>query len=78
MPIQTPLAVAIYLTMWWIVLFAILPLEVRSLHEETGEARDGFDPGAPIAPRLVKKVLLTTLVTTVVFGIFIVALKFVP
>ncbi len=78
MPIQTPLAVAIFFTIWWIVLFAVLPLDVRSLHEENGELREGFDPGAPVAPRLVKKALLTTLITAIVFAIFIAALKLLP
>ncbi len=52
MPIQTPLAVAIFLTIWWIVLFAVLPLGVRSLHED-GETPEGSDPGAPKAPMLI-------------------------
>jgi predicted secreted protein len=78
MPIQTPLAVAIYLTIWWIVLFAVLPLEVRSLHEEDGAARRGEDPGAPLAPRLLKKALLTTVISTIVFALFLLALKFMP
>jgi len=51
---QTSVAVAVYFTMWWIVLFAILPLGVRSLHEE-GDTPEGSDPGAPVAPMLLKK-----------------------
>jgi predicted secreted protein len=74
MPIQTSIAVAVYFTMWWIVLFAILPLGVRSLHEE-GETPAGSDPGAPMAPMLLKKAALTTVVSAVLFGLFILALK---
>jgi len=74
MPIQTPLAVAIFLTIWWIVLFAILPLGVRSLHED-GETPEGSDPGAPKAPMLIKKGLITTGVSIVVFGIFLLIVK---
>ncbi len=74
MPIQTSVAVAVYFTMWWIVLFAILPLGVRSLHEE-GETPEGSDPGAPMAPMLLKKAVLTTGVSTVLFAAFMVALK---
>ncbi|HEY8579285.1 MAG TPA: DUF1467 family protein [Beijerinckiaceae bacterium] len=66
---STPLAFAIYFTMWWTVLFAILPWGVRSLHEEGG-APAGADPGAPVAPRLALKALWTTAVTTVLFGLF--------
>ncbi len=74
MPIQTSVAVAVYFTMWWIVLFAVLPLGVRSLHEE-GDTPEGSDPGAPMAPMLLKKAVLTTLVSTVLFAAFMVALK---
>lgn len=62
-----PLAIASYFTIWWVVLFAILPFGVRSQHE-TGEVTKGTDPGAPLAPRLVAKALWTTLVATIVFA----------
>jgi predicted secreted protein len=72
MPFPLPLALAIYVTIWWIVLFAVLPLGVRSA-EEAGEDRpDGADPGAPVAPQLLKKAAITTVIAAVVF--FFVAL----
>ena len=74
MPIQTPLAIAIFLTIWWIVLFTVLPLGVRSLHEDD-ETPAGSDPGAPMAPMLVKKALITTGVAIVVFGVFLLIVK---
>jgi predicted secreted protein len=61
------MAIAIYFTIWWIVLFAILPWGVRSQHED-GEVVAGTDPGAPVAPRLLIKAIATTLVTTVIFA----------
>ena len=66
---STPLYMAIFFTMWWTVLFAILPLGVRSQREE-GERRSGTDPGAPVDPQLGRKALLTTLVTAVLFALF--------
>jgi predicted secreted protein len=63
----TPMAIAIYFTMWWIVLFAILPWGVRSQHED-GDVVAGTDPGAPVAPRLVMKAVATTIVTTILFA----------
>ena len=60
-------AVAIYFVVWWIVLFAVLPWGVHSQLEE-GEVAPGTDPGAPIVPHLRRKVVWTTIVTTVVFG----------
>jgi predicted secreted protein len=77
MPFQTPLAIAIYLTMWWIVLFTTLPFGVRSLHEdEMGDAPEGSDPGAPIAPALWKKALATTVVTTILFGVLVLVVNY--
>ena len=71
-----PLAIAIYATIWWIVLVAVLPLGVRAA-EETGEAQsEGSDPGAPIAPQLAKKAGLTTIISAIVFAIVSMAAKF--
>ncbi|MFT4097967.1 MAG: DUF1467 family protein [Rhodoblastus sp.] len=68
LPVPIPMAIAIYLTMWWIVLFAILPLGVRSQHENEEGRLQGTDPGAPIAPKLLMKAGLTTLASAVLFA----------
>jgi predicted secreted protein len=63
-----PLAIATYFTIWWIVLFAVLPFGVRSAAEAgVVELPRGVDPGAPMAPMLVKKAIATTLVAAVIF-----------
>ncbi|KAF0212870.1 MAG: hypothetical protein FD172_807 [Methylocystaceae bacterium] len=41
MPFSLPLAAAIYLTIWWIVLFAVLPLGVRSSEEADEDLPEG-------------------------------------
>jgi predicted secreted protein len=62
-------AVAIYLTIWWTVLFVVLPLGVTS-HAEAGiDHGDGGDPGAPVDPKLKKKFLTTTWISTALFAI---------
>ena len=61
-------ALAIYFVIWWIVLFVTLPFGVRSQHED-GEGAPGTDPGAPIMARMGWKLLWTTLISGVVFGI---------
>jgi predicted secreted protein len=60
-------ALAIYFVIWWIVLFAVLPWGVRSQHE-SGEMTPGTDPGAPVLTNLKRKLVWTTIVSTVVFG----------
>ena len=55
MPFSLPLAAAIYLTIWWIVLFAVLPLGVRSSEEAEEDLPEGADPGAPASPDLSEK-----------------------
>ena len=58
---------AIYFIIWWVVLFAVLPFGVRSQHED-GEMAAGTDPGAPVIPRLGRKLLLTTVVSALIFA----------
>lgn len=57
---------AIYFITWWTVLFAVLPWGVKSQHE-TGDFAAGTDPGAPAVPKLLAKIIWTTIVTTVLF-----------
>ncbi len=62
-----PMAIAIYFTIWWIVLFAILPWGVRS-QQEDGDIVAGTDPGAPVAPRLLIKAAATTVLASIMFA----------
>jgi predicted secreted protein len=63
---------AIYFVLWWVVLFVTLPFGVRSQHE-TGEGAPGTDPGAPIASRMGRKVIWTTLISAVIFALAMLA-----
>jgi predicted secreted protein len=60
-------AVAVFFLIWWVVLFAVLPWGVHSQHE-AGDITPGTDPGAPVLPHLGRKLLLTTVVASVVFA----------
>ena len=62
-----PIGLAIFFTIWWIVLFAVLPFGVRSQHE-IADITPGTDPGAPVAPRLLLKAAITTGITCVLFA----------
>ena len=61
---------AIYLLIWWVVLFAILPFGVRSPAESGEDVAPGHDPGAPVLHQLLAKALWTTVVATAIFGAF--------
>jgi predicted secreted protein len=66
-PFSTPIAIAIFITVWFTVLFAVLPFGVRS-QNEAGDFVTGTDPGAPVAPRLLVKALWTTVISVAVFA----------
>ena len=70
MPIPIPMAIAIYFTTWWIVLFAVLPWGVRS-QDEADSVVPGSDPGAPMLPRLAVKALWTTGLSAVIFALIL-------
>jgi len=70
MPIPVPMAVAVYFTVWWIVLFAVLPWGISS-QDEARDIVPGSDPGAPMLPHLAVKALWTTGISAVVFGVIL-------
>jgi predicted secreted protein len=63
--------IAVYLVIWWVVLFAVLPFGVRR-NEEQGT---GVDPGAPENPRMLVKLLATTAVSAVLWLAFFAAVE---
>jgi predicted secreted protein len=58
---------AIYFVLWWLILFVTLPFGVRSQHEDGGGS-PGTDPGAPVASRMGRKLIWTTLLSAVVYA----------
>ncbi len=60
--------IAIYLVVWALCLFVVLPFGVRS-QKEAGDVVRGSEPGAPTVPALWRKVLITTVVAAVVTGL---------
>jgi predicted secreted protein len=63
----TTTGVAIFFLIWWVVLFAVLPWGIRSQHEGD-EVIPGTDPGAPIVPRLGRKLAWTTVIAGAIFA----------
>jgi predicted secreted protein len=61
--------IVIYCIMWFVVLFTVLPWGVRTQDEE-GEVEPGTAESAPINPNIWRKLLITSLVTGVLFAAF--------
>lgn len=60
--------VAIYGMIWFVTLFAVLPFGVVT-QDEAGNVEPGSPGSAPANPRIGRKLLVTTLVSTVLFGV---------
>ncbi len=58
---------AIYFILWWLCLFVVLPFGVQGQHE-TGEVEPGTEPGAPVRPLLLRKVIATTVLSGIIFA----------
>ena len=63
----------IYIIIWWIVFFSILPIDVerKKLIKIEGE-----DLGSPENPKMFKKFLYCTVITTVIFTLIYLLIKF--
>ncbi len=55
----------VYVVIWWVVLFCILPFGVRPI-EQPGP---GYGTGAPENPRLLFKGMVTTGIALVLWGV---------
>jgi predicted secreted protein len=60
--------IAVFFIVWWVCLFMVLPFGVRNAHEAGETVEAGNEPGAPVRPMLLKKVVVTTVLATVVFA----------
>lgn len=61
-----PSAIAFYFIVWWLSLFIILPISIRS-QAESAQTIAGTEPGAPVFPRMRERVIMTTLLADIVF-----------
>jgi predicted secreted protein len=62
--------VAIYLLFWVITLFAVLPFGVRTTREEGREPIPGEAESAPANPMILRKMVITSLISGLLFGLF--------
>lgn len=61
------LGVAIYVILWWLAFFTMLPMGARSLHEADEDAVPGVERGAPKSHGLGMKAILATVISAVVW-----------
>ena len=69
-------SIIVYVLIWWIIFFSVLPVGIQSNKEKFKEKLEGIDPGAPINPKIGKKFLITTLITSIIFIVIYYLVKF--
>ena len=69
-------SIIVYVLIWWIVFFSVLPVGIRSNKEKFKERIEGIDLGAPINPKIGKKFLITTIITSLIFIVIYYLVKF--
>ena len=55
----------VYLIIWWLVIFLVLPFGARPPER----VEQGHEPGAPARPMIARKMLITTLVAALLWGL---------
>ena len=59
-------ALVVWLIIWWLVLFIILPIGIRGQAEE-GDIVKGSEPGAPHTLNIKRKFIQTTIVASILW-----------
>ncbi len=66
---------AVFFVVWWLVLFATLPFGLRT-QDEDGDVTLGTTASAPRGPHVARAMLRTTIVTLVIFAVYLVATRY--
>ena len=69
-------SIIVYVLIWWMIFFSVLPIGIQSKKEIFKERIDGIDPGAPNNPKIGKKFLITTIITSIIFIVIYYLVKF--
>lgn len=62
-------ALALYFIFWWVTLFAVLPIGLRTQAEENNVIL-GTTESAPLTPHMGRTFIRTTLISGVLFAIY--------
>ena len=60
-------SIIVYVLIWWIIFFSVLPVGIQSNKGRFREKLEGIDPGAPDNPKIARKFLITTIITSIIF-----------
>jgi len=63
----------LYIIIWWIIFFSILPIDVN---REKSIKIDGEDAGSPENPKMLKKFIYFTGITSIIFIIIYLLIKY--
>ena len=66
-------SIVIYVIIWWMVFFSLLPIDVN---RNTNIKIEGEDPGSPENPKILKKFMYTTTLSSVLFLIIYYLVKY--
>ncbi len=66
---------AIFFILWWIVLFAMLPIGLRTQDDE-GNVTLGTTSSAPGRPHMVRTLIRTTIVALAIFALYFVMVRY--
>jgi len=69
------LGIALYIVIWWLTLFAVLPFGVKT-QAEAGEVVAGTPESAPSVPRIRRALLINTVVAAITFALVWTALEY--
>ena len=69
-------SIIVYVLIWWIIFFSVLPIGIQSNKEKFRENIEGVDQGAPNNPKIGKKFLITTIITSIIFIVIYYLVKF--
>ena len=69
-------SIIVYVLIWWMIFFSVLPVGIHSNKEKFREKIEGIDRGAPNNPKIGKKFLITTIVTSIIFMVIYYLVKF--
>ena len=61
-------AFVVFLLIWWVTLFGVLPMGVGGQAEE-GDVFKGSEPGAPVQSDIKRKFVITTMIAAVLWVI---------